>query len=161
MYDFAILGVVLGAESVLPDPRRHHYVPKFLLAGFTLSGSPDDGLWAHSVTEPRDPHRATPSAAGFERDFYRVGAGDDPAAVERLLGDFETKLPVTVVEAALAELVGAGRAVEIEPGRYARGDSRLDVVTSLHARLSCSPTILRASSRMSRSTSATSRYTPM
>jgi predicted Rossmann fold nucleotide-binding protein DprA/Smf involved in DNA uptake len=30
----------------------------------------------------------------------------------------ETKLPVGVVEAALAELVGAGRAVEIEPGRF-------------------------------------------
>jgi hypothetical protein len=30
----------------------------------------------------------------------------------------ETKLPVAVVEAALAELVGAGRAVEVEPERF-------------------------------------------
>jgi hypothetical protein len=49
---------------------------------------------------PRRPRRSPP----------RAGTADDLAR--------ETKLPVGVVEVALTELVNAGRAVAVEPGRF-------------------------------------------
>jgi hypothetical protein len=83
-----------------PVPRRHHFVPKFLLAGFTPAGSVDELLWVHDARTSSAPRQARPSSIAFENDFYRVDVGDDPVAVERLLGEFETKAAPIVREIA-------------------------------------------------------------
>jgi hypothetical protein len=82
-----------------PEPRRHHYVPEFLLAGFTPSGSKDDFLYVHDADEPREPRRARPKTVGFERDYNRVDVGD-PLWVERLFSEFEDRSAPIVREVA-------------------------------------------------------------
>jgi hypothetical protein len=60
---------------------RHHYVPCFLLGGFTPSGRQSDKLWSFDRERSRPEHRA-PKAVAFERDYYSVeveGELDDRA----------------------------------------------------------------------------------
>jgi hypothetical protein len=96
---------------VPPEPRRHHFVPKFLLAGFTLNGSVDGDLWAHDVIEPRDwALRQRPRTVAFETDYNRVAALDDPVAIEKSLGQQETvAAPIIRKIAETGELPTADR----------------------------------------------------
>ena len=69
--------------------RRHHYVPAFLLQGFTPSGERDDFLWVHDQ-ERSKLWRAKPDNAAHERDYYRVEIPDaDPNAVETFFSQVE------------------------------------------------------------------------
>jgi hypothetical protein len=84
-------GLHSGAMSAPPEPRRHHYVPRFLLAGFTPAGTVDDFLYAHDVIAPRKrPLRQRPYTVAFETDYNRVETLDDPVAIENALCDQET-----------------------------------------------------------------------
>ena len=74
-----------GAFGVTPEremagerPRRHHYLPRFYLAGFTDSGQRDGRLHVISL---QDGHRliGTPESVGHQRDFYRLDGVEDGA----------------------------------------------------------------------------------
>jgi hypothetical protein len=73
------------------QPRKHHYVPKFYLAGFTKSGSVDGNLY---VLDQRQRWRwgpATPVNVAHQRDFYAIDARSDAdrMVVEKTFGEIE------------------------------------------------------------------------
>lgn len=75
---------------VTNQPRKHHYVPKFYLAGFTASGSKDDYLYVLDQTVPKQ-FRAKPSKLAHQRDFYVIETHDEQEriAIEKLFGKVE------------------------------------------------------------------------
>jgi hypothetical protein len=74
------------------QPRKHHYVPEFYLAGFTESGTDDGRLHVLDKEQLRQ-WSSTPKGAAHRRDFYAVDLGPehDPMFVERTLGSCEGK----------------------------------------------------------------------
>lgn len=71
--------------------RRHHYVPKFYLAGFTPSATPEDYLWIFDK-KTRKSWKSKPQNVAFERDFFRADLpGFSPNIFENALSDFENK----------------------------------------------------------------------
>jgi hypothetical protein len=90
-----------GAKATAP-PRRHHFLPRFYLAGFTLSGDRDGELWALSVKDARQ-WKGKPGTLGHEKDFYRIDEveGATSEAVEELFSRVESDMAPalrTVVE---------------------------------------------------------------
>jgi hypothetical protein len=76
----------------MSQPRKHHYVPKFYLAGFTDNQIADGDL--HIVDTSRlKTWVAKPKEAAHQRDFHEVEIGPetDPMAVEKILGQCEGK----------------------------------------------------------------------
>lgn len=69
----------------MSEPRKHHIIPAFYLAGFTESGTQGGVLHAFRyVTAKR--YVTTPRKACRETDFYRVEEpGFDPNYVEKLM----------------------------------------------------------------------------
>lgn len=71
--------------------RRHHYVPKFYLAGFTPSATPDDYLWVFDKKTGKS-WKSKPENVAFERDFFRADVpGFSPNIFENALSEFESK----------------------------------------------------------------------
>ena len=74
-------------------PRRHHYVPAFYLAQFTIEGSRNGRLFVF------DQHRlnswlSTPDGTAHQRDFYAIDIGSDvhPATFEaKVLSELDGK----------------------------------------------------------------------
>ncbi len=65
------------------EPRRHHYVPRCWLAGFTETGEKDGKLWVTDIVR-RKQWESSPGGAGFIRDFYRLSDDEvDPVMVEK------------------------------------------------------------------------------
>ena len=83
----------MSSPHTTPTPRRHHFLPRFYLAGFTLAGQRDDELWALSIDDGRR-WKGRPDTLGHERDFYRVDEveGVVPEAVEELLAKVESDM---------------------------------------------------------------------
>lgn len=50
-------------------PRKHHYIPRFYLKGFT-SAETKPRLWVYE--KGRDPRKSTPKLEGCQRDFYTL-----------------------------------------------------------------------------------------
>ena len=71
-------------------PKKHHYLPKFYLAGFTASGEVADRLYVLDQGQVKEWY-TTPEKAATEHDFYSVDLGpdQDPAAVEKILARLE------------------------------------------------------------------------
>jgi hypothetical protein len=72
------------------EPRRHHYVPRCWLAGFTDTGNQDGKLFVTDFKR-RNQWGAVPGTAGFIRDFYRLEdeRASDPVMVEKALSQIE------------------------------------------------------------------------
>ena len=74
------------------QPRKHHFVPSFYLAGFTDSGGKDGKLFVldqqRLATWP-----GTPLTVGYEKDFHKIepGPDGDELAFEKKLADMEGK----------------------------------------------------------------------
>jgi hypothetical protein len=81
---------------MIKQPRAHHFVPEFLLAGFTPSGKKDDFL--HVIdNEGAKRWRAKPKEVAHERDFYRVEASDGaPGTLEKNLSNVEGKAAAVI-----------------------------------------------------------------
>ncbi|MBS1723469.1 MAG: DUF4238 domain-containing protein [Armatimonadetes bacterium] len=58
-----------------PLSRKHHVVPKFLLANFTDNGTTSGELWRFD-TELMMKHKRSPGAVGYIQDFYNVGPSE-------------------------------------------------------------------------------------
>jgi len=72
--------------------HRHHFNPQFYLAGFTVSGSKDECLWALDKKEFKQ-WKDKPKNLAFQTDFYRIEApGVNPDEMEKALGKFENKI---------------------------------------------------------------------
>jgi Protein of unknown function (DUF4238) len=86
------------------QPRKHHLVPAFYLAGFTESGSPTGRLHVFDYASAKR-YRSTPRKACRETDFYRVEEpGEDPYLIEKAMSWHED------VVAPHVRQVGSGRA---------------------------------------------------
>ena len=72
------------------EPRRHHYVPRCWLAGFTDTGNQDGTLYVTDFKR-RNQWGAVPGTAGLIRDFYRLEdeRASDPVMAERALSHIE------------------------------------------------------------------------
>ncbi len=80
----------------MPEPRQHHILPEFYLAGFTDTGTRDGMLHVFDYHRGRR-YRVRPRQAARERDFYRVEvAGEDPNVVEKDLSRLEGELAPTL-----------------------------------------------------------------
>ncbi|MDB5100890.1 MAG: hypothetical protein JWM80_5311 [Cyanobacteria bacterium RYN_339] len=73
----------------MSEPRRHHYLPQFYLAGFTPRGSKDDHLQVLDLQTGKT-WRAKPASVAHQNDYYRLDDGaPDPFALEKGLANFE------------------------------------------------------------------------
>src|ERR1700690_533222 len=72
------------------EPRRHHYVPRCWLAGFTDTGEKEGRLFVTDLKR-QNQWGAVPGTAGFIRDFYRLEGEhvDDPVLAEKSLSQIE------------------------------------------------------------------------
>lgn len=70
--------------------RKHHYVPKFYLAGFTDNGTVDGDLHVIDTTRLKTWVKK-PKDVAHQRDFHEVNVGpdSDPMSVENVLGQLE------------------------------------------------------------------------
>src|SRR5205807_2830981 len=74
------------------EPRRHHFVPKCWLAGFTESGENDGRLWVTDLSRQKQ-WATTPENAGHIRDFYRLSEPTpDPVVVEKFFSELESQV---------------------------------------------------------------------
>jgi hypothetical protein len=88
----------------ISEPRKHHIVPAFYLAGFTKTGSPTGTLHVFDYASGKR-YRSTPRKACRETDFYRVDEpGEDPYLIEKVMSWHED------VVAPYVRQVGSGRA---------------------------------------------------
>ncbi len=98
------------------QPRQHHYVPQFYLAGFTATGTVDGPL--HVLDrELEKSWPSTPKGTAHARDYHAVnlGSGQDPMFVEKAMAICEGKWA-----AALKEVV--------ERNALPQGDSLSDLL---------------------------------
>lgn len=72
------------------QPRKHHYVPQFYLAGFTKNDSKDGDLFVFDK-DRRKSWKSTPRKSAHQRDFYAIdGSVDgDPMTIEKKFAHFE------------------------------------------------------------------------
>lgn len=69
--------------------RKHHYVPRAYLGGFTATGTKDGKFFVLDVESGRA-FRTSPANVAAERDFNRVDIeGRSPDAIETALAPFE------------------------------------------------------------------------
>jgi hypothetical protein len=78
------------APATKPEPRAHHFVPQFWLAGFTDTGEKNGRLWVTDLKRKKQ-WITNPQNAGHRRDFYRVSdpAFKDPVAFEKAFAAIE------------------------------------------------------------------------
>src|SRR5947209_1504079 len=57
--------------------RRHHFVPKFVLAGFTASGKRSGKLWVSDLETGRQA-QWTPKAVGYQEGFHTLESESVP-----------------------------------------------------------------------------------
>ncbi len=71
-------------------PRKHHFVPRFYLAGFTGNGMPEGRLYVLDKAKEKQ-WPSTAKGTGHQRDFHSVdlGPGVDPMGVEKKLAHME------------------------------------------------------------------------
>ena len=83
------------------QPRRHHYVPQFYLAGFTATGTSNGTLHVFD-REQQKSWPSTPRATAHARDYHAVdlGSGQDPMFVEKTMAVCEGKW-ATVLKAVV------------------------------------------------------------
>ena len=72
------------------QPRKHHYVPQFYLAGFSDDGSASGTLYVLDKSKQAQ-WRSTPKDSAHQRDYHAVDLGPalDPMGVEKSLAHFE------------------------------------------------------------------------
>jgi hypothetical protein len=71
------------------EPRKHHIIPTFYLAGFTSTGSPEERLHVFDYATARR-YVSTPRKVCRETDFYRVEEPrTDPTVIEKVMAEHE------------------------------------------------------------------------
>lgn len=86
-------GTGSGTGSAGKEPRRHHFVPRCWLAGFTDTGEQDGRMFVTDL-ERRKQWGAVPGTAGFIRDFYRLEdeRSSDPLVAEKAFSQIESEV---------------------------------------------------------------------
>ena len=83
------------------EPRRHHYIPQFYLAGFTSDGTKDGRLQVVDFSSGKQ-WQCKPEGVAHSRDYFRVDIpGQDPFVIERSFAQLEGEMATalkTVIE---------------------------------------------------------------
>ncbi len=80
----------------MSEPRQHHILPEFYLAGFTDTGTTDGMLYVFDYRRGKR-YRVRPREAAHERDFYRIEVrGEDQNVIEKDLSRLEGELAPTL-----------------------------------------------------------------
>lgn len=78
------------------EARKHHYLPRCWLAGFTESGEIDGRLWVTDLKR-KTQWQSSPENAGHQRDFYRIDLPDvDRQIVEKAYAHYENLVAPTL-----------------------------------------------------------------
>jgi hypothetical protein len=113
----------------LIEPRQHHILPAFYLAGFTDTGTKDGTLHVFDYARKRS-YTSKPEKVARERDFYRLYKPDlYDYAIEKDLGALESRLaPVLrhVTETDLASPQELGTLLSLAANIYVRGRRALE-----------------------------------
>lgn len=96
------------AGTAQQQPRQHHIVPAFYLAGFTPALSPNGSLWVFRYDNAAY-YRTSPRKACRQRDYYRFASdrGGDEYYMERVLAWHED-----VVAPFVRQLAADGRVTD-------------------------------------------------
>ena len=94
-----------GCDAAAQVSTRHHYVPRFLLAGFTPWGRKSDKLWSFDRERTKPEHRTT-KAVAYEEDYYAV---DVPGQPKDLIEPYFSK--VETIAAPIIRDIVANRAI--------------------------------------------------
>ncbi len=83
------------------QPRKHHYVPQFYLAGFTKNDCKEGDLYVLDKEQGKT-WKSTPKGSAHKRDFHAIDPepGGDPMAVEKAMAQVEGQW-----SAALADVI--------------------------------------------------------
>lgn len=91
--------------------RKHHYVPRFLLSGFTEAGTADGDLFVTDLRNGKS-WQSTPNGAAHQRDFYRVDVpGVEPDAFEAELSQIEGRAAEVIRETVSSRVPPTGEAL--------------------------------------------------
>lgn len=100
----------------MSTPKKHHFVPKFYLKGFTQESSVDGKLWVVDLKR-RKAWPSTPAKSACEGNFYKgdLGPDVDPMWLERAMGSFAEPLMAKVLEFVLdtKEIPPCGQARDV------------------------------------------------
>lgn len=73
----------------MSEPRQHHILPEFYLAGFSDDGSRQGMVHVYDYVRGRL-YRGKPAGVARQRDFYRIHEpGEDPNSVEKEFAELE------------------------------------------------------------------------
>jgi hypothetical protein len=90
--------------------RRHHFVPAFLLAGFTALGHENSELWI-TDKKTRKQFARTPRTTGFENDFHTLESQIvPPDFLETELAKIEGRVAPTIKWILKNRAIPSGRA---------------------------------------------------
>jgi hypothetical protein len=107
----------------MSEPRQHHLLPEFYLAGFTDTGTRDGMLHVFDHRRGRR-YRARPRQVARERDFYRIEVpGEDRNVIEKELSRLEGALAPTL-----------SRVTETDAVRYEDIADLLSFASMVHVR---------------------------
>jgi hypothetical protein len=71
------------------EPRQHHILPVFYLAGFTYTGTAQDHVHVFDYLRTKK-YKTTPRQVCREKDFFRIHEpGEDPFQIEKEMAQFE------------------------------------------------------------------------
>jgi hypothetical protein len=91
------------------EPRQHHIVPAFYLAGFTDTGGIDGKLHVFDYFRTKQ-YRSSPRRVCREKDFYRIHEpNEDPNVMERNMAATEHAIAPT-----LSEVVERGKVFKLQ-----------------------------------------------
>lgn len=95
------------------QPRKHHFVPQFYLAGFTKNNSKDGHLYVLD-REQRNTWKSTPKGTAHKRDFHAIepGPDGDPMAVEKALAQLEGQWSATLSAVIETKAIPNGEAFD-------------------------------------------------
>lgn len=98
----------------MSEPRKHHYVPQFYLAGFTRSGTKDGELYVFDLKR-RKQWKSSPANVAHERDYYAIDTGveADRNGVERAFSMVESECAAVVESIIRSGTLPRGRDFDV------------------------------------------------
>jgi hypothetical protein len=99
----------------LSEPRKHHFISRFLLRGFAIPEQDDGRLFVLDHTRKKV-FASSPANIGHRRDFNRVGKEThaDPLVVEKFFADIEDRAaPVLAKTRATRQFPGLSEAAKV------------------------------------------------
>jgi hypothetical protein len=94
-------------------PKKHHYVPRFYLAGFTLSGSKNDFIWVLNQKNGKQ-WRARAQNIAYQNDFYTLDIPEtEPETIEKEFSFLEGQAANVIKEIINSKSIPTGESYNV------------------------------------------------